>query len=452
MAEKNTPVSFSAENLNFSIGSQKILDNASLTVHEGERLGLIGRNGCGKTSFLKLLVTPQLPPGDGEIKRRRDLVIGHLPQDFELDHALNVYDNISQGAALLNSWLHEYSTLPFDSPKHHELEQKLNLHNAWRLDDKIKQLIDALKVPNPKAMPDTLSGGEKRRVLLARELLREPDLLLLDEPTNHLDAETIEWLEDFIASYPAAFIVVTHDRYFLDRVCNGIVELSNGKFYRYDGNYSDFIQKKAEREHHIDAAEEKRRKFLKSELEWVRSNPKARTTRNQGRLQRYHDTAAIKDVEREREIDLLVPPPYTLGNKVALFEQVNFGFQDKTLLENFDFEFTPGTRLGIIGPNGSGKTTFLKLLTGAISPSSGKIEVADTVNFNYIDQERSNLNPDNSVLDEIGGGNDYVLIGERKVSVWTYLRQFLFQDERINTKVAQLSGGDKALLGLAKQL
>ncbi len=452
MAEKNTPVIFSAEGLNFSIGIQQILNNAELTVHEGERIGLIGRNGCGKTTFMKLLTQEDLATENGKIAKKKNLRVGYMPQDFELDMNLTVFENIKTGVEYLANLLHEYESLPLESNRHHELEAEINLHNAWHLDNKISQVMQSLKVPDGAMYPEKLSGGEKRRVLLARELVREPDLLLLDEPTNHLDAETIEWIENFMANYRGTCLLVTHDRYFLDRVCTRIIELSNGIFYSYDGNYSDFLEKKAEREYHEEKKVEKREKFLRSELEWVRSNPKARTTRNQGRLKRFYEVSSIQGIQREGEMELIIPPADKLGNKVAEFKNVNLSFGDRCMLKDFSLEFEPGMRLGLVGKNGTGKTTFLKMLTGKLSQDNGLIEVADTVNFNYIDQERSILDDEKSVLEEIGEGYDFVMLGTQKITVWSYLKRFLFTDDRINNKVGQLSGGEKARLVIAKQL
>lgn len=452
MAEKNTPVIFSAEGLNFVIGSQQILDNAELTVHEGERIGLIGRNGCGKTTFMKQLTRGELAAENGKITRRKNLRIGYMPQDFELDESRTVYENIKSGVEYLSALIDEYESLPLDSSRHYQLETEISFHNAWNLDHKIRQVMQSLKTPPEEMYPATLSGGEKRRVLLARELVREPDLLLLDEPTNHLDAETIEWLENFIAGYRGACVIVTHDRYFLDRVCNRVVELSNGKFYSYEGNYSDFIEKKAEREYNEEKQDEKREKFLRAELQWVRSNPKARTTRNQGRLKRFNEVSAVQGVKREGEMELIIPLADKLGNKVAEFKNTSLAFSSKSILKDFSFEFEPRTRLGVIGRNGTGKTTLLKLLTGSLKPDSGIVDVAETVKFNYIDQERSKLDDEKSVIEEIGEGNDFVILGNQKITVWGYLKRFLFADERINSKVGQLSGGEKARLMIAKQL
>jgi len=452
MAEKNTPVVFAAEALKISIGTQQIFDDAELTVHEGERVGLIGRNGCGKSTFLKLIAEPDLLAENGRIRRKKDLRIGYLPQDFTLDSSLDVYGNVRLGVKYLADLLHEYENLPPESHRHHELELEISCHNAWNLDNRLQVIMDALKVPPGNLSVDNLSGGEKRRVLLARELVGDPDLLLLDEPTNHLDAETIEWLEDFIAGYRGTCVIITHDRYFLDRVTNRIIELSWGKFYSYEGNYSDFLVSKAEREMHVEKQEERRQKFLRSEIEWVRSNPKARTCRNQGRLKRYEEISAISAPKRESFMELVIPPAEQLGNKVTSFQNVSLRFGERSLLQDFSFEFEPGMRLGIIGKNGTGKTSFLKLITGELQPSEGTAILADNVRFNYIDQGREHLDDNKTVLEEIGEGCEHVLLGSEKITVWTYLKRFLFADERIKTQISRLSGGERARLMLAKQL
>lgn len=452
MAEKILPVAFSAVNLRYSIGLRQLLDDTELTVHQGERIGLIGRNGCGKSTFLRLLAGEELAVENGTINRRRGLTVAWMPQEFQLDPALTVGDNIRQGVRHLEKVLREYEALPADSARHHELEQFLTFHDAWNLERKTAMVMEALRTPSADRMTDCLSGGEKRRVMLARTILTDADLLLLDEPTNHLDADTIEWLENYLNGYRGACLFVTHDRYFLDRAATGIVELVNGKLYSYDGNYTDFLVQKAEREEREEKQEDRRQKFLRSEIEWVRRKPKARLARNEGRLRKFYEVAAVKAPPREKDVDLVIPQASSLGNKVVRFEQVSLRLGEKQLFDRFDFDFVPYRRLGIVGPNGSGKTTFINLLTGKLQPDSGSMFIADSVNFNIIDQERTELNPANTVFVEIGDGLEYLDLGSERIAARTYLKRFLFTDDRINCLVSQLSGGEKARLLLAKQL
>jgi len=452
MAEKILPVAFSAEHLRCTIGLRVLLDDAELTVHQGERIGLIGRNGCGKSTFLRLLNDGRMDAEDGLISRRKGLTVGWMPQEFELDEKLNVRDNLRLGVRPLEAMLEEYDRLSPGSPRHQELEQFLNWHDVWNLERRIDMVTAALRTPPDHRMTDGLSGGEKRRIMLARTILADPDLLLLDEPTNHLDAETIEWLEDYLNHYRGACVFVTHARYFLDRAATSIVELVNGKFYSYEGNYTDFLLQKAEREEREEKQEDSRQKFLRREIEWVRRKPKARLARNEGRLRKFNEIAALKPPPREKDVELIIPPATTLGNKVVRFEKVHLKLGDKQLFSDFDFDFTPGLRLGIVGPNGSGKTTFINLLTGKLPADAGNMFIADTVRFNIIDQERTELHPEKTVFDEIGEGCEYLHLGDTRISVRTYLKRFLFTDDRINCQVSRLSGGEKARLMLAKQL
>ena len=451
MAEVLGAVSITADELEMAYGEQIILDKATLTIHEGERVGLVGRNGCGKSTFMKLLCGEEVADG-GNVNRKKGLRIGYLPQEFTLDENVNVYDNILQGVEHITSMIAEYESLPHDSNKAHDLEEAITHCDGWSLDYKIETVMTALKAPDKDSAITNLSGGEKRRVALAKALISEPDLIILDEPTNHLDTESIEWLEGYMNSYNGACLFVTHDRYFLDRISSRIVELNRGVFQSYKGNYSNYLIAKAEQSEREGVSEHKRQRFLKKELEWVRRSPKARSTKSQSRVDRFNDVASQSAPEADLNVDLIIPPAARLGNRVVDLVDTSMSFGDKVLFKNLNLEFQPGAKIGIVGPNGVGKSTLIKLILGQLNPVEGKVEISQNTKFNYIDQERLTLNDDNTVVEEIGEGYDFIMLGEERISIWGYLKRFMFSDERIRTKVGRLSGGERARLLLAKVL
>ena len=444
-------VAISADALNMAYGDQIILDQASLTIHECERVGLVGRNGCGKSTFMKILAgIEELDSGD--ITRKKDLQIGFLPQEFTLDESANVYENILRGAHRLTEMVHDYESLPQNSPRFHGLEEAINRMNGWNLEYKIESIMTAIRCPAKDREIINLSGGEKRRVALARVLIAEPEFILLDEPTNHLDTSAIEWLEEYLQSYRGTCLLVTHDRYFLDRISTRIIELSRGKFHSFSGNYSDYLEAKSIQVEREELAEHRRQKFLKKELEWVRRGPKARTTKAQFRVNRYYDIAAQKVPEQELDVELIIPIATRMGNRAVELTKVTMAYADKLLFKDLTFEFKPGAKIGVIGPNGVGKSTLIKTIIGKIRPTKGTIDIAKSIQFNYIDQERLKLNDEKTVVDEIGDGTDFVSLGNERISIWGYLKRFLFTDERIRTQVGRLSGGERARLLLAKIL
>lgn len=444
-------VIWSAGDLNLSIGRQVLFSHAELSVHEGERIGLVGRNGCGKSTFLKIIAS-LTTPSSGDLRVARDLQIAYLPQDFEIAEDLTVEQCVRQGLIHLEELRRRYEHLPAHSREHEALEHLLSLHDAWNLEKKLDMMMEKLALPHPERFCRELSGGERRRVTLARALISEPDLLLLDEPTNHLDVSTIIWIENFLQKYTGTCVFVTHDRYFLDRLATRIVELDHGSFYSVIGSYADFLEAKADREFAEDQAESRRRKFLRAEIEWVRKSPKARLKRNLGRMKRYYETAAESGPERTGDVDLLIPPAGRLGNKTVDLKNVSLNLGGKILFSDFDFEFKAGQKLGIVGPNGIGKTSLLRVITGELRPDSGKVDIAQTVEFNYIDQGKILLNPEKTVYEEVGEGLEFVMFGSDKITIWSYLKRFLFEDDRIKTLVKELSGGERARLMLAKIL
>jgi len=446
-------VLWAAEDLSLTIGRQTIYDNTAVSIFAGERCALVGRNGCGKSTLLKIITGEKLPDGNSKITRARGLRCAVLTQDFELDGTKSAAENIRGGLAYFFELQRQFAALSPNSPEYSALEHKLQLHDGWNTDLKLAAVMEKLHLNSiAERSCAELSGGEKRRVALARAIISEPDLLLLDEPTNHLDVNTIEWIEEYLSNCRCSCLFVTHDRYFLDRTATRILELDHGKFYSYDGSYADFLAEKAAREHREDVFEEKRQSFLRSEIDWVRRSPKARLKRNMGRVKRFEEISAIAKPVRDADMELLIPPPPRLGNKVVDLKNISHDFGGRQIIDDFSFEFTPGSRIGLIGQNGIGKSTLVKIISGEITPRSGKCECASTVQFNLIDQNRVVLDPEKTVREEISEGMEHIFLGCEKVTVWTYLKRFLFEDERIKTQIKYLSGGEKARLTLAKVL
>lgn len=446
---------FSANELRLAYGHQTLLDGVTLAIAAGEKVGLVGRNGCGKTSLLKILADEN-KADSGEISARRELRIGYLPQEFELDPKLSVYDNIAAGASDVVKAITRYEN---GDGTENELADCLTLiehADGWNLDTRITALSNALGTPPMESETGPLSGGEKRRVALCRALASQPDLLLLDEPTNHLDSESIRWLEDFLKTYSGAVIFVTHDRYFLNVIATRIIEIDHGKAYSHPGNYTAFLESKAIRQEIAEKTEKKRQKFLKEELEWVRAGVKARTTKSRSRLDAFYDIKDQDAPEVERQMDLLIPPPPRLGNTIVDLEKVSINVGSETdprwLFRNLDLSLEEGQCTGIVGKNGVGKTTLLKIALDQLEPTNGIATLGKQVKVNYIDQTRMQLDGTGSLLDEISDGNEKIFFGDETIGARAYLRRFLFSDERINERVDLLSGGERARLMLAKVL
>ncbi len=451
MSNESQSAILTAADLQVRYNEQVVLDKASFTICEGDRIGLVGRNGSGKSTFLRILAGTQQPDA-GTTTRRRNLVIGYLSQEFTLDPQINVYENVRAGARHVLDLIREFEELPAQSKRHDELEERIRTLDGWGLDHRIKTAMSHLNVPDGERRIDTLSGGEKRRVAMCRAIISRPDLLILDEPTNHLDPESIEWVGDFLGEFPGAFLVVTHDRYFLDRVASSIVELANGVFHPYKGNYTEYLVARAERQATEELVEHKRQMFLRRELEWVRRGPKARTTKSKSRLDRYYEVADQTEVEVESDVELVIPPPPQLGNRVVELSNAGVELGGKTLFRGFDFTFEQGMRIGVAGRNGLGKTTLLKLVIGEQQPTEGTVKAGQLTRFNYIDQGRLQLREERTVLEEVGDGTEFVIFGEGKLSLRAYLKRFLFTDDRINTQVKYLSGGERSRLLLARIL
>ncbi len=441
----------SATELVVRFGNQAVLDHATVTILEGERVGLVGRNGSGKSTFLQI-AAGVMKPDAGEFNQRRDLVVGYMPQMFELDEKETVNANILSGAQRILDLIAEYELAPAESARSGILLDQISHFDGWNLEHRIRSLVTNLHAPDPERIVASLSGGEKRRVALCRALLARPDFLILDEPTNHLDTGSIEWLEDFLARYFGTCLFVTHDRYFLDRIATRVVELSRGNFFSYEGNYTDYLLARAERQAVEEMQEHKRQKFLKRELEWVRKAPRARRTKSVDRVERYFEMARQGPPEPELDVDLIIPPAPKLANRVIELRDVGIELGGCTLFQNVSLNLAAGERLGIVGRNGLGKSTLLKIMLQQLEPTSGTVEIGTRTEINYVDQNRLLLDDAKTVWEEVGEGSEYVRLGEESITLRGYLRRFLFTEERINTKINQLSGGERSRVLLAKIL
>jgi ATP-binding cassette subfamily F protein uup len=441
----------SASEVTVRYNEHAILDDVTLGIQEGDRIGLVGRNGCGKTTFMKILAGLQAPDS-GEISRQRELVASYLPQDFMLNAAKSVHENIRDGAQHVLNLIAEFESLPHDSKRHEHLEHRIAALEGWTLDRRIEVAMAHLNCPAGERRIESLSGGEKRRVAMCRAIVSRPDFLMLDEPTNHLDPESIEWVAEFLETFGGTFLVVTHDRYFLDRVATSILELCDGKFFSHAGNYTDYLLDKAERQAADATIEHKRQMFLKKELAWVRQGPRAQRSKQKDRFERYYDEAAKDGPVIEEEVELVIPPPPQLGNRTVKVSNLGMEIAGKKLFSGFNFTFENGKRVGVCGRNGLGKTTFLKIIIGDFKPTDGTVKTGQLTKFNYVDQGRLQLNEENTAMDEVAEGREFVQWGEAKLSVRSYLKRFLFADERITTQVKYLSGGERSRLLLARIL
>jgi ATP-binding cassette subfamily F protein uup len=445
------PAILTAQDIVLRHNERVLLDHASFGLAPGDRVGLVGRNGAGKSTFLRILAG-ELQPDDGLITRQRGTIVGYLPQTFDLAPDQTVFEAVREGGRGVLDLIHEFETLPGHTRRHEELEELIVHQDGWNLDTRIRTALNQLSCPPDDRKVGKLSGGERRRVALARALVAQPDVLMLDEPTNHLDTDSVEWITTFLASYPGALLVVTHDRHFLDQVVNGIVELRNGVFERYEGNYTDYLVARAEKLASEELVEHKRQMFLRKELEWVRRRPKAQTSKSKARLDRFFEAEADGPPPTEADMDLVVPPPPQMGNRVVDLDAITMDFGGNTLFSNLSHTFANGTRIGITGRNGLGKTTLLKLILGELKPTAGEIRIGQLTRFNYVDQSRLQLRDDRTVLDEVSDGTEWVQWGETRLSLRGYLKRFLFTDDRITAAVKWLSGGERSRLLLAKVL
>ena len=440
-----------ASELKVRFNDNEVLKSASLTIRDGDHLGMVGRNGCGKSTFLKILAGIT-QADDGRVTPRSGLGIGYLPQGLDASDGVSVLDTIRDGAAHSFNLLDEYESLPADSNRQTELEQQIAAADAWNIETRIETAMMHLNTPASDRLMGTLSGGEKRRVALCRAIVSNPDLLILDEPTNHLDTDSIEWMAQYLKKFRGAFLVATHDRYFLDETCNHIVELQAGRFHTHKGNYSDYLESNLARMENEQAIELKRKRFLRRELDWIRRGPKARTTKAKFRVDKFHSIKNTQGPDKELSMDLIIPPPGQLANRVVDLINVSLELGGRELIERFDFKFEASMRIGICGRNGLGKTSLLRIVLGQLAPTGGSQKTGVLTQFNYVDQERVQLDPEKTLLQEVAEGADTIPFGNGKLAIRAYLQRFGFDPKRINMKVKSLSGGEKSRLLLARIL
>jgi ATP-binding cassette ChvD family protein len=442
-------------------GDKVILDNVTLAFLPGAKIGVVGPNGMGKSTLLRMMAGLE-QPSNGDARLLPGFTVGMLGQEPVLDESKTVLGNVEEGVADVKALLEEYNQVAEKMATDYSddllaemgrLQEQLDHRNAWDLDSQIEQAMDALRCPPPDADVRVLSGGERRRVALCALLLSQPDLLLLDEPTNHLDAESVQWLEQHLEKYPGTVVAVTHDRYFLDHVAQWILELDRGHAYPYEGNYSTYLETKAGRIKIEGQKDAKRRKRLEDELEWVRSSPRARQSKSRARLERYEEMAAEADANRKLDFEeIQIPPGPRLGRQVVEAAGLTKGYGDRVLMEDLSFSLPQGGIVGVIGPNGVGKTTLMKMIIGEEQPDSGTIKVGDTVQISYVDQNRARIDPGKNVWEVISDGEAYIRVGKTEIPSRAYVAAFGFKGSDQQKPAGILSGGERNRVNLALTL
>ncbi len=445
-------------------GGRKILENISLSFFPGAKIGVLGLNGSGKSTLLRIMagLDSQI---EGEARPQKGIKVGFLPQEPQLDPSKDVRGNVEEGVAEIKALLTEYDAISakFAEPmsddemnalleRQGEVQTQIDAVDAWSLDRTLDVAADALRLPPWDAKVATLSGGEKRRVALCKLLLSKPDMLLLDEPTNHLDADSVAWLERFLGEYPGTVVAVTHDRYFLDNVAGWILELDRGRGIPFEGNYSAWLEAKENRLAVEEREEAARQRAIKSELEWVRSNPKARQAKSKARLARFEELSSKEVQSRNETADLYIPPGPRLGEKVIDLNGVSKGYGDRVLIDNLSVSIPRGAIIGIIGANGAGKTTLFRMITEQEKPDSGTVELGETVQLAYVDQSRDDLDAKKTVWEEVSDGQDILRVGQYEIPSRAYLGRFNFRGGDQQKRVGDLSGGERNRLHLAKLL
>ncbi len=444
---------------------RQILEDIWLSFFPGAKIGVLGANGAGKSTLLRIMAGIDTE-FVGEAWAADDVNIGHLAQEPQLDPDKDVLGNVEEGVAETRALLTRFDELnmklaeemtPDEMEKvleeHGKVQDEIEAADAWDLDRTVEIAMDALRVPPGNANVTKLSGGERRRVALCRLLLARPDMLLLDEPTNHLDAESVAWLERFLAEFPGTVVAITHDRYFLDNVAGWILELDRGKGIPYEGNYSAWLEAKQKRLAHEEKQESARQRILKRELEWVKSSQKARQAKGKARLSRYDEL--MDEAEREKRdpsLEIVIPTGDRLGENVVIAENISKGFGERLLIENLSFELPRGGIVGIIGPNGAGKTTLFRMFAGLETPDSGTMTIGETVQMAYVDQSRDWLDADNTVYEEISEGVEVLRVGKRDVNARAYVSSFNFRGPDQQKLLSQLSGGERNRVHMAKTI
>ncbi|MCI2958278.1 energy-dependent translational throttle protein EttA [Agromyces atrinae] len=446
-----------------AVGDKLILDDVTMAFLPGAKIGVVGPNGAGKSTILKIMAGLDTP-SNGEARLTPGFSVGILMQEPELDESKTVLENVQQGVGPIKAKLDRFNEISaamaepdadFDAllAEMGSLQEDIDAADAWDLDSQLEQAMDALRCPPSDAEVSVLSGGERRRVALCKLLLQKPDLLLLDEPTNHLDAESVLWLEQHLAKYPGAVLAVTHDRYFLDHVAEWICEVDRGRLYPYEGNYSTYLEKKQERLQVQGKKDQKLAKRLSEELEWVRSNAKGRQAKSKARLARYEEMAA--EAERTRKLDfeeIQIPPGPRLGSLVLEVKNLKKGFGDRTLIEGLSFSLPRNGIVGIIGPNGVGKSTLFKTIVGLEPIDSGEVKVGETVEISYVDQSRGGIDPKKTLWEVVSDGLDYIQVGKVEVPSRAYVSTFGFKGPDQQKPAGVLSGGERNRLNLALTL
>ena len=441
-----------------------VLKDIYLSFFYGAKIGVLGLNGSGKSSLLRI-IAGQDKDFNGEVVFSQGYSVGYLEQEPKLDESKTVKQIVEEAVQSTVDLLKEFEEInakfaePMDDDamnalieRQGEVQEKLDAADAWDLDSRLEMAMDALRCPPADTPIKNLSGGEKRRVALCRLLLQKPDILLLDEPTNHPDAETVAWLEQHLQRYEGTIIAVTHDRYFLDNVAGWILELDRGEGIPWKGNYSSWLEQKQNRLAQEQKTEDKRQKTLERELEWIRMSPKGRHAKSKARINDYEKLVATESEKRSEELEIFIPPGPRLGDTVIEAHGVSKSYGDKLLFENLEFSLPPGGIVGVIGPNGAGKTTLFRLITGQEQPDSGEFKVGPTVQLGYVDQSRDSLNADKTIFEEIADGLDLVTLGKREMNSRAYVSRFNFSGSDQQKRVGQLSGGERNRVHLAKML
>jgi ATP-binding cassette ChvD family protein len=441
--------------------NKTVLKDIYLSFFYGAKIGVLGLNGAGKSTLLRLIAGVD-QDYQGEISSQKGITFGYLEQEPKLDPEKTVKEIVEEGVQETVDLINEYEAVnaAFGDPdadfdaliaKQAKLQEKIDQIDAWDLDAKLNQAMDALRCPPGDTSVKVLSGGEARRVALCRLLLKKPDVLLLDEPTNHLDAESVGWLEQHLARYEGTVIAVTHDRYFLDNVAGWILELDRGEGIPFKGNYTSWLEQKSERLRQEEKQESNRQKTLQQELEWIRQNPKGRRAKSKARINSYEELLAKDQEKRNDDMQIVIPAGPRLGTKVIVAEGVAKGYGDKLLVEDMEFQLPPGGIVGVVGPNGAGKTTLFKMIIGEEQPDSGKLEIGETVELGYVDQKRP-LDPSKTIWEEISGGHEILKLGNREVNSRAYVARFNFSGSDQQKKTSQISGGERNRVHLAKML